>query len=188
MQPVEYSQFLKRWVEKFDPEQTWLGASGAMPPTGSEIQASWKQLVTVNQHDFDREARLLRNQTQAGLIHRLLNRADSFEDTVRVTTQMAEAALDASRLHHQVILEQAFGVPSNPAFTILGLGKLGGRELNLSSDIDIICVFAEDGETSGPRVRDHGDYFTRLTQQLAKSLDESTVDGFVERVDQRLRP
>ena len=76
MQPVEYSQFLKRWVEKFDPEQTWLGASGAMPPTASEIRASWQQLVTVNRHDFDREARLLRNQTQAGLIHRLLNGDD----------------------------------------------------------------------------------------------------------------
>ena len=77
---------------------------------------------------------------------------------------MAEAALDASRLHHKVILEQAFGVPSNPAFTILGLGKLGGRELNLSSDIDIFCVFGEDGNTFGPRVRDHGDYFTHLTK------------------------
>ncbi len=188
MQPVEYSQFLKRWVAKFDPEQAWLRDSGATPPTVSEIKTSWQQLVTVSPRDFYREARLLRNQMQAGLIHRLLNRADSFEDTVRVTTQMAEAALDASYLHHQVILEQAFGVPSNPAFTILGLGKLGGRELNLSSDIDIICVFAEDGETSGPRVRDHGNYFTRLTQQLTKSLDELTVHGFVERVDQRLRP
>ncbi len=188
MQAVEYSQFLKRWVEKFDPEQVWLRDAGATPPTASEIQVSWQQLVTASTHEFDREARLLRNQTQAGLIHRLLNGVDSFEDTVRVTTQMAEAALEASLSHHRVILEQAFGVPSNPAFTILGLGKLGGRELNLSSDVDIFCVFAEDGETSGPRVRDHGDYFTRLTQQLAKSLDALTVDGFVERVDQRLRP
>ena len=188
MQPVEYSQFLKRWVEKFDPEQAWLRDSGATSPTASAIQVSWQQLVTASTHEFDREARLLRNQTQAGLIYRLLNGVDSFEDTVRVTTQMAEAALEASLSHHRVILEQAFGVPSNPAFTILGLGKLGGRELNLSSDVDIFCVFAEDGETSGPRVRDHGDYFTRLTQQLAKSLDALTVDGFVERVDQRLRP
>ena len=78
--------------------------------------------------------------------------------------------------------------PRYRGFTILGLGKLGGREMNLSSDIDIFCIFAEDGETSGPRARDHGDYFTRLTQQLARSLDEPTVDGFVERVDQRLRP
>ena len=188
MQPVEYSQFLKRWVEKFDPEQRLLRDSYATPPTASAIQVSWQQLVTASTHEFDREARLLRNQTQAGLIYRLLNGVDSFEDTVRVTTQMAEAALEASLSHHRVILEQAFGVPSNPAFTILGLGKLGGRELNLSSDVDIFCVFAEDGETYGPRVRDHGGYFTRLTQQLAKSLDALTVDGFVERVDQRLRP
>ena len=188
MQPVEYSQFLKRWVEKFDPDQAWLGSAGKTPPDQAEIQNSWQQLVTLNTHDFDREARLLRNQTQAGLIYRLLNGTDSFEDTVRVTTNMAESALDASLSHHRTILEQAFGIPSNPAFTILGMGKLGGRELNLSSDIDIFCVFAEDGETSGPRVRDHSDYFTRLTQQLAKSLDAQTVDGFVERVDQRLRP
>ena len=188
MKPVEYSQVLRRWVEKYDPEQAWLGESGATPPTASEIQASWQQLVTVGSHEFDREARLLRNQMQAGLINRLLNGVDLFEDTVRVTTQMAEAALDASLAHHRVILEQAFGVPSNPAFTILGLGKLGGRELNLSSDIDIFCVFGEDGKTFGPRVRDHGEYFTHLTKQLAKSLDALTVDGFVERVDQRLRP
>ena len=188
MQPVEYSQFLKRWVEKFDPDQAWLGSAGTTPLDQAEIRNSWQQLVTLNTHDFDREARLLRNQTQAGLIYRLLNGTDSFEDTVRVTTNMAESALDASLSHHRTILEQAFGIPSNPAFTILGMGKLGGRELNLSSDIDIFCVFAEDGETSGPRVRDHSDYFTRLTQQLAKSLDAQTVDGFVERVDQRLRP
>jgi len=188
MQPVEYSKFLKRWVEKFDPEQVWLGNAGATPPDQAQIHSAWQQLVELNTHDFDREARFLRNQTQAGLINRLLSGLDSFEDTVRVTTQMAESALDASLMHHRTILEQAFGVPSNPAFTILGMGKLGGRELNLSSDIDIFCIFAEDGETSGPRVRDHGDYFTRLTQQLAKSLDAQTVDGFVERVDQRLRP
>ena len=188
MQPVKYSRFLKRWVEKFDPEQAWLSAAGATSPDRAEIHTAWQHVVALNTYDFDREARFLRNQTQAGLIYRLLNGADSFEDTVRVKTQMAEAALDASLTHHRVILERAFGTPSNPAFTILGLGKLGGRELNLSSDIDIFCVFAEDGETSGPRTRQHSDYFTRLTQQFAKSLDALTVDGFVERIDQRLRP
>ena len=106
MQPVEYSQFLKRWVEKFDPEQAWLRDSGETPPTASEIQVSWQQLVTVSTQEFDREARLLRNQTQAGLIHRLLNRVDSFEDTVRVTTQMAEAALEASLSHHRSFLNK----------------------------------------------------------------------------------
>ena len=50
-----------------------------------------------------------------------------------------------------------------------------------------MCL-AEDGETAGPRVRDHGEYFTRLTQQVSKSLETQTADGIVARVDQRLRP
>ena len=179
MHPTEYSQFLKRWTEKFDPEQIWLKEAGSTAPTESAIRQDWQKNVPLSTPEFDRHARILRNQTQAGLIYRLLSGLDTFEDTVRVTTQMAESALDASLAHHRVILDSAFGAPSNPALTILGMGKLGGRELNLSSDIDIFCVFAEDGETSGPRVRDHGDYFTRLTQQLAKSLDALTVDGFV---------
>jgi len=188
MQAADYSQFLKRWIEKHDPERIWLDGPGSTCPESKDIWEAWANLAVLANSEFDREARRLRNQAQAGLIYRLLSGIDHFEETVRVTTELAEAALDASLAHHRVLLEGAFGAPSNPGFTILGLGKLGGRELNLSSDIDIFCVFAEDGETQGPRVRDHGDYFTRLTQQVAKSLDAQTVDGFVARVDQRLRP
>ena len=188
MQAADYSQFLKRWIEKYDPERIWLDGPGSTSPDSKEIRETWTNLAALANSEFDREARRLRNQVQAGLIYRLLSGIDHFEETVRVTTELAEAALDARLAHHRVLLEGAFGAPSNPGFTILGLGKLGGRELNLSSDIDIFCVFAEDGETQGPRVRDHGDYFTRLTQQVAKSLDAQTVDGFVARVDQRLRP
>lgn len=188
MHPTKYSQFLKRWTEKFDPDQVWLKEVGSTAPTESVIRRDWQRDVPLSTPKFDRNMRLLRNQTQAGLIYRLLSGLDTFADTVRVTTQMAESALDASLAHHRVILESAFGAPSNPAFTILGMGKLGGRELNISSDIDIFCVFAEDGETTGPRTRNNGDYFTQLTQRLTKSLDALTVDGFVARVDQRLRP
>ena len=188
MEPTEYSRFLYYWVQKFDPEQAWLLGTGATSPQEKEIQASWQHLVTLSTPEFDREARRLRNQTQAGLIYRLLAGTDSFADTVRITTQIAQSALNATLQHHRKILEQAFGEPSNPAFSILGMGKLGGSELNLSSDIDIFCIFAEDGETAGPCVRDNGDYFTRLTQQLAKSLGAQTADGIVARVDQRLRP
>ena len=188
MEPTEYSRFLSHWIKKFDPEQSWLLGTGATPPLETEISASWQNLVTLDTPEFDREARRLRNRTQAGLINRLLSGTDSFVDTVRVTTQLAQSALDATLQHHRAILDQAFGEPSNPAISILGMGKLGGRELNLSSDIDIFCVFAENGETAGPRVRDHGDYFTRLIRQVAKSLEAQTADGIVARVDQRLRP
>ncbi len=188
MAPIEYSAFLRRFVEKFDPDQSWLTSEGSTPPTRDALLSQWLALTGKTTHDFDREARILRNQIQAGLIYRLLSGLDTFHDTVRVTTELAESALAASLLHHQPILEQGFGAPSDPRFVVLGMGKLGGRELNLSSDIDIFCVFAKDGETVGPRIRDHGEFFTRLTQQMAKSLDQQTADGFVARVDQRLRP
>jgi glutamate-ammonia-ligase adenylyltransferase len=71
---------------------------------------------------------------------------------------------------------------------VLGMGKLGGRELNFSSDIDLVFVYGEPGETDGPRPLEHGDYFTRLGQCLIRVLDERTADGFGFRVDMRLRP
>ncbi len=188
MTPMEYSAFLRRFVETKDPDATWLQGVGARAPDDETIRSEWAQLSSAPTDVFDREARWLRQRTQAGMIYRLLSGIDRLEDTVRVTTVMAEAALQASLDHHWPLLEHAFGAPGDPRFVVLGMGKLGGRELNLSSDIDIFCVYATDGETAGPRVRDHGEFFTKLTQAMAKSLDQHTADGFVARVDQRLRP
>jgi len=71
---------------------------------------------------------------------------------------------------------------------VLGMGKLGGRELNFSSDIDLVFVYGEPGATDGAKPLDHGEYFTRLGQRLIRVLDERTADGFAFRVDMRLRP
>ncbi|MGU7802102.1 bifunctional [glutamate--ammonia ligase]-adenylyl-L-tyrosine phosphorylase/[glutamate--ammonia-ligase] adenylyltransferase, partial [Escherichia coli] len=72
---------------------------------------------------------------------------------------------------------------------ILGMGKLGGGELNFSSDIDLIFAWPEHGATQGGRRElDNGQFFTRLGQRLIKVLDQPTQDGFVYRVDMRLRP
>lgn len=72
---------------------------------------------------------------------------------------------------------------------ILGMGKLGGGELNFSSDIDLIFVYTENGQTRGGRRELYNaQFFTRLGQRLIKALDQITVDGFVYRVDMRLRP
>jgi hypothetical protein len=72
---------------------------------------------------------------------------------------------------------------------VVGMGKLGGRELNVSSDIDLIFVYAEDGETDGDGARlSNFDFFTRLGRQLIGALAEITGDGQVFRVDMRLRP
>ncbi|TNF52909.1 MAG: bifunctional [glutamate--ammonia ligase]-adenylyl-L-tyrosine phosphorylase/[glutamate--ammonia-ligase] adenylyltransferase, partial [Gammaproteobacteria bacterium] len=71
---------------------------------------------------------------------------------------------------------------------VIGMGKLGARELNLSSDIDLIFAYAANGQVEGPRPLANEQFFIRLAQRLVRSLDETTVDGFVFRVDTRLRP
>ncbi|MBE9568236.1 MAG: bifunctional [glutamate--ammonia ligase]-adenylyl-L-tyrosine phosphorylase/[glutamate--ammonia-ligase] adenylyltransferase, partial [Proteobacteria bacterium] len=68
------------------------------------------------------------------------------------------------------------------------MGKMGGGELNFSSDIDLIFTFAEEGETPGPRKKSHYEFYLAVIRKLVKVLDEVTVDGFVYRVDTRLRP
>lgn len=186
--PFEYSRFLRRWADLNDPDRSWLNSVGSVTPEGASVGTELQHILDEPTALFDQTIRQVRNREQAALIYRLLAGIDRFEETVLMTSQLAEQFLEASLEHHRRILEKAFGVPENPGFVVLGMGKLGGRELNLSSDIDIFCVFAEDGETAGPRVREHGEFFTRLTQQMAKSLDAQTVDGFVARVDQRLRP
>ncbi|GHA66127.1 bifunctional [glutamate--ammonia ligase]-adenylyl-L-tyrosine phosphorylase/[glutamate--ammonia-ligase] adenylyltransferase [Photobacterium aphoticum] len=86
------------------------------------------------------------------------------------------------------------GTPMNAAgeaqpMLILGMGKLGGGELNFSSDIDLIFTYPENGETQGGRRSlANAQFFTRLGQRLIKALDQQTYDGFCYRVDMRLRP
>ncbi|MDO6704898.1 bifunctional [glutamate--ammonia ligase]-adenylyl-L-tyrosine phosphorylase/[glutamate--ammonia-ligase] adenylyltransferase [Photobacterium sp. 1_MG-2023] len=87
-----------------------------------------------------------------------------------------------------------YGTPCNAEgepqpMLILGMGKLGGGELNFSSDIDLIFTYPENGETQGGRRSlANAQFFTRLGQRLIKALDQQTVDGFCYRVDMRLRP
>ena len=71
---------------------------------------------------------------------------------------------------------------------VIGMGKLGGGELNVSSDVDLIFVYPEDGETDGLRSISNQDFFVRLGRKLITSLNDITADGFVFRVDMRLRP
>src|SRR6185503_3470076 len=84
------------------------------------------------------------------------------------------------------VIRGADGTPQR--LVVFGLGKLGGGELNFSSDIDLVYAFPAHGESDGPRALDAEAYFTRLGQRLAQLLGEVTPDGFVHRVDLRLRP
>lgn len=107
---------------------------------------------------------------------------------------LAEALIVAARDWLYAACCREMGTPCNPQgeaqpLLILGMGKLGGNELNFSSDIDLIFTWPENGTTRGGRRElDNAQFFTRLGQRLIKVLDQPTADGFVYRVDMRLRP
>ena len=121
-----------------------------------------------------------------------------FQETVRDLSALADACIDAALGKLYEWMQPDFGLPYYQSdhhkdqpmpLVVLGMGKLGARELNLSSDIDLMFAYAHEGETrGGRRALAHRDFFTRLGQKLIKALDENTVDGFVFRVDMRLRP
>jgi glutamate-ammonia-ligase adenylyltransferase len=122
----------------------------------------------------------------------LLGLADLAEVTETLST-LAELALDAALRTLTSALEPRFGPPRSRSgegqqLIVIGMGKLGGRELNVSSDIDLIFVYPEEGETGGPTRIENFDYFTRLGRRLIDALADITGDGQVFRVDMRLRP
>jgi glutamate-ammonia-ligase adenylyltransferase len=133
-----------------------------------------------------------RRRAMVRIAWRDITGSDAVPATLMAVSDLADATVRAAASAAQLHLEPIFGRPhrsreSSP-FIILGMGKLGGRELNFSSDIDLIFLSTEAGETTGPRIVDNEEYFNRLGREIIRLLDERTADGFVFRVDMRLRP
>jgi glutamate-ammonia-ligase adenylyltransferase len=109
-------------------------------------------------------------------------------------TQLAELALDSSVELHTRLLAANHGVPlgaddaAPQRLIVIGMGKLGGGELNVASDIDLIFVYPDEGETAGPRTIANREFFDRLGQRVIGALHDVTPQGYVFRVDMRLRP
>jgi [glutamine synthetase] adenylyltransferase / [glutamine synthetase]-adenylyl-L-tyrosine phosphorylase len=113
--------------------------------------------------------------------------------TLHALSDLADACIRAAAAAARAHLEPVFGRPRSAQgeevpLIVLGMGKLGGRELNFSSDIDLMFLFAQPGQTDGPRQVENEEYFARLGRELIRLLDARNQDGFVFRVDMRLRP
>lgn len=153
-------------------------------------------LVGCNDEDsLSSVLRRFRNRQQVRIIWRDVTRQADLAETCGDLSDMADACIDLAYQWLYVRHCDQFGVPTGRRsgqaqhMVILGMGKLGARELNLSSDIDLIFGYPEGGETVGAkRSLDNQEFFVRLGQRLIKALDAATVDGFVFRVDMRLRP
>lgn len=115
------------------------------------------------------------------------------ETVTKQISYLADALIDAAVLIARRSLEQKLGVPRDAAgqparFVVLALGKLGGLELNYSSDIDLMFLYSDEGMTDGNRKLANSEFFSRLVREVVKLLTESTALGIVYRVDLRLRP
>jgi glutamate-ammonia-ligase adenylyltransferase len=152
-------------------------------------------IQAASDDELGRNLRRQRTRQQVRIIWRDLTRQADLVETCRDLSDMADGCID---LAYKWLYErhcQQFGTPTGRRsgepqhMVILGMGKLGAVELNLSSDIDLIFAYPEGGETQGiKRPLDNQEFFIRLGQRLIKALDPVTVDGFVFRVDMRLRP
>jgi glutamate-ammonia-ligase adenylyltransferase len=143
--------------------------------------------------DLHRVLRRFRRDHMVRIIWRDLSRRASLAETLDDLSELADVCVDqALQLLYGWAVEKQ-GVPRNAEgvqqrLVVLGLGKLGARELNLSSDIDLIFAFPAHGQVEGSRSQTNEQFFIRLSQQLIKALGSQTEDGFVFRVDARLRP
>lgn len=138
--------------------------------------------------------RKLRERVFSVLIVRDLTGHADLEEVVGAMTALADMAVAAAYRSVAADLAAVHGVPRDPAtgkpqeMLIVGMGKLGGCELNVSSDIDLIMLYGEEGETDGPRRISHHEFYGRLTRRMMPVLSEVDANGQVFRTDLRLRP
>ncbi|BET98283.1 bifunctional [glutamate--ammonia ligase]-adenylyl-L-tyrosine phosphorylase/[glutamate--ammonia-ligase] adenylyltransferase [Xenorhabdus taiwanensis] len=177
----------------------WLEDIRQNPPQPEEWQhySYWLEQALLMVHDENglmRCLRLFRHRILVRIAWSQALQSSTTEQTLQQLSTLAETLIIAARDWLYQRCCQDWGTPANSdgmaqPLLILGMGKLGGGELNFSSDIDLIFAYPENGVTQGGRREmDNSQFFTRLGQKLIKALDQQTIDGFVYRVDMRLRP
>ncbi len=170
----------QEWTKRYDPAAL-----------GGFVRALCEQDADTDR--IRRDLRRERNRQLLGIFWRDLNGAADVDATLFALTDVAEQLLAAAAAHAAHRIAERFGVVRGSGgaevpIVIIGMGKLGGGELNFSSDIDIIFAYPEDGESDGKRSLPAQSYFDRLSHSIVSLLDDLTADGFVYRTDTRLRP
>ncbi|MFT5140023.1 MAG: glutamate-ammonia-ligase adenylyltransferase [Lysobacterales bacterium] len=187
----EYSPFLDELISLHPDWFASLQNEGRLentsPPDSALLQSG------IAESGLDTALRNFRNREMLRIIWRELNQRPPLEETMSDLSVLAEMCLQAANLFHYENLLTRFGTPRNSdgvaqELVVIGLGKLGGHELNLSSDIDVVFAFPETGECDGRGKIANVQFFTRLARQIVSSLSAVNEFGFCFRVDTRLRP
>jgi [glutamine synthetase] adenylyltransferase / [glutamine synthetase]-adenylyl-L-tyrosine phosphorylase len=196
-----HSSYAMRWLNARSDWVQWLEVHGGQTVDQDGIWALLGEsgvLGSGKERDEERfmsDLRLARQKFMLWLAFRDLNGLASLDEVMRGMSQFAQSAVALCIDFIREDLKRRFGVPwsvahnSEMPLMVVGMGKLGGYELNLSSDIDLIFLYECDGQTqSGPQSLSHQEWFTRMGKRLIKLLAEHRDNGFVFRVDMRLRP
>jgi glutamate-ammonia-ligase adenylyltransferase len=168
------------WADRLDEHQ---------PPLATGLAAA------ISKSGLDDGLRQFRNRQMLRIIWRDLCDLASLDETFADLTSLAEICLAGAIEGNSRILREKFGTPVDAdgeiqQLSVIGLGKFGGGELNLSSDIDVMFCYGSNGECrgGGRRSLSNEQFFTRLARAVISSLSEMTKEGFCFRVDARLRP
>ena len=191
--PVEQHEAHVRYCSLFANDQLnhhphWREGLGThFAPTVESLQAE------IKRSGLDAGLRCFRNHQMLRIIWRDLCGLSSLAETFSDLTMLAEVCLQAAIDEHHQRLQEKFGTPrdadgNEQQLIVIGMGKFGGGELNLSSDIDLIFCYPQAGECDGRRRLSNEQFFTRLARALISSLSDLTEHGFCFRVDTRLRP
>ena len=194
---LTHSFYLRQLLDTHPDVARWLNEHWRHPIDTATMQAFLDAAHPTDEESLRCALRQLRQRVMAALVVRDISGQAPLSEVVETMSTLADlttnVALDA--LHRQ--LAATFGEPLDKhgqpqRLLVIGMGKLGGRELNVSSDVDYIFIYPEDGETAGSaetrRKIEAYEFFTRLGKKLIATLAEITGDGQVFRVDMRLRP
>jgi len=197
----QHSTYARRWLSARPEWLEWLRIQGKKKIDVQGIKELLKDCGAGCQLDEQDEAlwmanlRMARQRLMLWVAFRDLNAMADLQEVTHALSHFAEFAVSAAIAFTREDLKNRFGLPLSKAtqsempLMVVGMGKLGGLELNLSSDIDLIFLYEHEGETTGgPKSLSNQEWFTRMGKRLIKLLAEHDANGFVFRVDMRLRP
>lgn len=193
---IQHAAGLSRYLARMLDSRPWLAEALAASIDAPVDAAAMQAFIAERGADEASLRPTLRQLRTWVLGHLIVRDLSGSADLAEVTETMTVLAEVAVKHAHDVLREglmQRYGAPLSPTgweqeLLVIGMGKLGGRELNVSSDIDLIFIYPEDGDTGGKKVISNFEFFERLGKQLIQSLAEITEHGQVFRVDMRLRP
>ena len=190
-----HSAYAVRWLNAYPQWEEWLLSVQEKAIDEHVVNDVLSQALACDSLDaLMRELRLARQRFMLLLAFRDLSGLASLVEVTQGISLFGERAIEVAVEAIRNDMKNTVGEPVGPDGQysppiIVGMGKLGGRELNVSSDIDLVFIYEDEGETQGgSRSISYHEWYARLGKKLIGVLSEITAEGFVFRVDMRLRP